>query len=400
VFTLWAITALVTAVTGLWSKVDISARPALYFALAIVSSALMFVAVGAVTSQLSATRRQAAAYGAFFLGASYGVRMVADSGIGLHWLIWGSPLGWVEQLQPLTTPDPVALLPIFAFTAALAFVAVHLAGRRDLGTSVLPDRARSDPHLRLLQGPAGLAIRTLRPVIVGWWVAIGLTGALTGLVAKAAGATISGSSVQRVFSKLGAPGTGTETFLGVSFLILAVLVGFMAAGQITASRSEESGGRLEHLLVRPVARWAWLGGRLLVAVVTMFAGGLVAGVCTWVATTTQGSGVSFITLAGSGLNILPPAVFILGIGTLTFGLWPRATSVGTYGALGWSLLIELVGGIGALNHWMLDTSVFHQMASDPAVAPNWRANSAMSGIGILAALLGGFAFSHRDMQGE
>ncbi len=400
VFTLWAITALVTAVAGLSSRVDISAGPALYFALALVSSALMFVSVGALTSQLAPTRRQAAAYAAFFLGASYAVRMVADSGIGLHWLIWGSPLGWVEQLQPLTAPDPIALLPIFAFTSALAVVAVRLAGERDLGASVLPDRTSSEPQLRLLSGPAGLAVRTLRPAIVSWWVAIGLTGALTGLVAKAAGATISGTSVQRVFSKLGAPGTGTGTFLGVSFLILAVLVAFMAAGQITAARSEESGGRLEHLLVRPVARVSWLGGRLLVAAVAILASGFVAGVFTWVATTTQGSGVGFSTLAGAGLNIVPPAVLILGIGGLTFGLWPHATSIVVYGVLGWSLLIELVGGIGALSHLVLDTSVFHQMASDPAVAPNWGANGAMLGLGVFAALLGGCAFNRRDLKGE
>src|ERR1700688_3939433 len=109
---LWAITALVTVVTGHSTKVDIAAGPALFFALALVSSAIMFLVVGAPTSQLAATRRQAPAYAAAVLGVSYALRMVADSGIGLHWLRWTSPLGWVEQLQPLTSPRPLALLPI------------------------------------------------------------------------------------------------------------------------------------------------------------------------------------------------------------------------------------------------------------------------------------------------
>jgi len=264
VFTLWAITALVSVVTGLSSKVDIAIGPALYFALALVSSAIMFLAVGTVTSQLAGTRRQAASYAAAFLGASYAVRMVADAGIGLHWLIWASPLGWVEQLQPLTAPQPLALLPIVAFTAGLAVIGVHLAGARDLGASTLPDRASSEPHLRLLFGPIGLTIRLIGPSVIGWWVAIGATGLLTGLVAKAAGQTISGSSVNQVFTRLGAPGTGAVAFLGVSFLVVAVLVAFVAAGQIAAARAEESAGRLDHLLVRPCPRSSWIAGRLLV----------------------------------------------------------------------------------------------------------------------------------------
>ena len=57
-----------------------------------------------VTSQVAATRRQAASYGAVILGVSYAIRLIADAGVGLHGLIWASPLGWVEELQPLTAP--------------------------------------------------------------------------------------------------------------------------------------------------------------------------------------------------------------------------------------------------------------------------------------------------------
>ena len=258
---LWAITALVTVLVGRSSKVDIAAGPGLYFALALVSSALMFVAVGAVTSQLGATRRQAAAYAAVFLGASYSVRMVADSGAGLHWLIWASPLGWVEELQPLISPRPLGFLPIGVFTAVLSVVSVRLAGGRDLGASTFPDRVTAPPHLRLLFGPTGLTVRLVRSTVIGWTVAIAVSGLVTGLVARAAGTTIRGSSLQQVLSRLGARGAGASAYLGVSFLILAVLVGFEAAGQITAARAEEGEGRLDHLLAQPVPRSSWLTGR-------------------------------------------------------------------------------------------------------------------------------------------
>jgi ABC-2 type transport system permease protein len=90
---------------------------------------------------------------------------------------------------------------------------------------------------------------------------------------------------------------------------------------------------------------------------------------------------------------------ILGIGVLAFGLVPRATSAIVYSYLGWSLLVVIVGGIGATNHWILDTSVFHQMASAPARPPDWPANGAMVLLGALFALVGGVAFRRRDVQG-
>ena len=94
VLVLWAVTAVITIVAGQDSNVGIAAGPALYFALAMVATAVMFLAVGALTSQLAATRRQAASYAAAFLGVAYAVRMIADAGVGLH----GADLGFSARL--------------------------------------------------------------------------------------------------------------------------------------------------------------------------------------------------------------------------------------------------------------------------------------------------------------
>jgi ABC-2 type transport system permease protein len=400
VVVLWALTAVITVVCGRDSKVAFSVGSSLYFALAMVATAVMFVAVGALTSQLGATRRQAASYGAVFLGLAYAVRMIADAGVGLHGLIWASPLGWVEELRGFSAPQPLALVPVIVFTSLVAVLAVRLAGSRDLGSSVIADRVTGRPHLGLLSGATGLAVRLVRPTVIGWWAAIALSALLYGLIAKSAGATISGSSVQKVFSKLGAPGTGADAVLGVCFLILAVLVAFVGAGQLTAARAEEAGGRLDHLVVRPLSRTSWLGGRLGVAVSVLLVSGVGAGLSAWIGTAVQHAGVSVTTLLAAGVNLVPPAVVILGIGVLALGLRPRMTSIVVYGLLGWSLLVVVVGGIGAVSHWVLDTSVFHQMASAPAVSPHWEANGIMVAIGVVAAVLGAVAFDRRDLQGE
>jgi len=71
-----------------------------------------------------------------------------------------------------------------------------------------------------------------------------------------------------------------------------------------------------------------------------------------------------------------------------------------YGLVAWSLLVELIGGSLGLNHFVLDTSIFHQMTAAPAVAPDWTSALAMVLLGLVAALAGGAAFARRDLQGE
>jgi ABC-2 type transport system permease protein len=106
------------------------------------------------------------------------------------------------------------------------------------------------------------------------------------------------------------------------------------------------------------------------------------------------------SLVDAGLNIAPPSLFILGVGALVLGVWPRATSVAVYGVLVWSILVTVIGGFSDNNHWLLDTSVFHHMAAAPASAPNWTAGGVMIATGVGAAVVGAAAFWRRDLVGE
>ena len=113
--------------------------------------------------------------------------MVADSDPSLAWLRWLTPLGWVEQLRPLTNPSPWALVPIVALSVAAAVAAVALAGRRDLGASVLADHSTSRARTALLAGPFGLAVRLTRPMLIAWCASIVAYGLLLGSIAKSGG---------------------------------------------------------------------------------------------------------------------------------------------------------------------------------------------------------------------
>ena len=105
-------------------------------------------------------------------------------------------------------------------------------------------------------------------------------------------------------------------------------------------------------------------------------------------------------MLGAGISMVAPGLCVLGTGVLAMGVWPRATSVASYGVLAWSLLIELAGGFFSSSHWLLDTSVFHHLAAAPAVSPDWASVAILVAVGAAAAVLGGLAFTRRDLAGE
>jgi ABC-2 type transport system permease protein len=398
---LWSVTALITVAAGQLPRVHIAVGAMLFYALALAAPAAMFLAIGALASQLAPTRRQAAGCAGAVLGASYALRMVADSGAGLAWLDWATPLGWVEELRPLAGPRPVALLPIAALTAAAGTLAVYLAGRRAAGAGVWAARGRGRPGTWLLAGPAGLAARLTLPAALGWAAGTAAWALLLGFLARPGARALTGSpGIEAVVTRLGGRGGGAAAFLGFTFLTVAWLLALIAAAQVAALREEEARGRLEALLVRLVARSSWLAGRIALAVAILVGSGLLAGLLAWAGAASQDAGVSLASLLGAGLNVVPPALCVLGLGVLAMGAWPRAAVPVTYGVLTWSVLITVTGGFVSSGRWLLDTSVFHYLTAAPAASPGWRSSAILIGIGAAADIVGGAAFLRRDVGGE
>jgi ABC-2 type transport system permease protein len=400
VLVLWVITAILTVASGRSSDVRVSVGAALFFSVALVAGAAVFTAAGALASQLASTRRQAAAFAGVALGVSYGIRVIADSGSGLSWLRWLSPVGWIEELQPLTSPHPWPLVPLVGLVVGLAGMSVVVAGRRDLGAGVVADRTTATARTRWLSGPVGLTLRIGRGAMIGWAIAIGATSLLLGVVAKSAGSALNqASGFEAALERLGARASGAAAYVGVSFLVVAALIAVMVAGHLTSARSEEAEGRLDHLVSRPVARRRWLAGRVAVALVAAVGAGLLAGVGSWLGAASQDTGLAASRLLEAGLNVVAPAILLIGLGVLTLGLRPRWVAVVAYGYLGWSLLLELVGGVVQANHWLLDTSMFHHLTPAPAAPPDWASAVALAVVGLSAAVVGGLAFERRDLVG-
>ena len=363
---LWVIMAAATAAAGSPARIGISAGSALFLATAVVTGAVMFAGVGVLAAQLAATRRQANGIAAAIFGASLLIRVVADSTPGRDWPRWLSPLGWAENLHPVTSPAPVMFLPIAAFTAALAAAAAFAAGRRDTGAGVLPVRDTPRPHTSLLHGPS-LAVRLDRPAITGWAAGLAIIGLIGGLVAPSAARAISSSpAIERTIGHLGVR-PGSAAYLGIIYLIGSALICFAAAGQVSATRAEEAGGYADHLLARQVSRWHWMTSRLAASTALIIIAGLAAGLSGW-------AGVAGQTPASASPNSPRPGststarLFVLGVGSFAYGIWPRLAAPAAYGLVAGR---DRTPGHGYHQRWLLDTSILHHIQPVPAAQPDW-----------------------------
>jgi ABC-2 type transport system permease protein len=401
---MYLITAVILILIGNVQGVGYNTQNALFFALASVCSAALFLAIGAFTSQLMPTRTRASTIAAVIFGISFILRAIADA-TSARWLLTVTPLGWVERLQPLVGSKPIWLLPIFGMALVLCLLTVWLAGRRDLGESLFADHDTAKAKTRLLNTPTGLAFRLTRASTIGWLVAVfamsWLYGSLTKTIVQAIGGAQS-KAVNKALNKL------TQTshlsiatvFLGAMFLILMAVVMAYVASATGKVREDEAEGYVDNFLVQPIGRLQWLGGRVLLVAFFSLAICLGTSLGFWAGVASVHLGVPIHLLLEAGANMAAPVLFTLGASILALGFVPRLTTVVAYSVLGWSFMITLIASGTNISHWILDTSVLHQVTLAPAVNPNWTVDAWLVGIGIALCLLGMWRFNNRDLQSE
>ena len=386
---------------GRLNGVDFTTSSSLFFALALTAGAAEFMAVGFLASQLMPVRSRAAGLSAIVFGVFYMIRLTADS-TSAHWLLNISPLGWIERLQPMYNSQPIWLLPIASFVLVLSGLAIWLAGRRDLGEGILADKDTAKPHTRLLHSPFGAALRLNRAAILGWLLAIVLVAYVYGELAKSAAQIVQSTTVKPILGRLAqtAHTQAVLAFLGFTFFFIMLVIMFYVASAVGRMRDDEAKGYIDNFLVRPVSRNRWLFGRVLLVVGVVVIAGLLGSLSTWAGEASQHVGASIHILLLAGFNVMAPVLLVLGIGMFALGAVPRLTSIITYGAIGWSFLITMLGSGLNLNHWLLDTSILHHVAFAPAVNANWSTNAVLVAIGLVLCFIGAVRFNDRDLQGE
>ena len=408
--TLWMVTAVITVVAGLTSsgrhrrRARPLPRPGRWWRAPPCSSPS-----GRSRSQLAATRRQAAAYAAVVLGVE--LRRCGwwpTPGSGCTGSSGSSPLGWVEELQPAhRAPAAGPRARSWRFTGrASACSPCTSPARRDVGASVVADRAARRAHApaarRARPGcrPAG----PRRPSSAG-----GCAIAVDGPAARAHRQVgrrhdLGLLGARRSSPSSGRPGPAPRPCLGVCFLILAVLVAFVAAGQVTRARGRGGRGPARP----PPGRRPGRAGRHGSAAgsaspwPSLVVGGLVAGLVDLGRARPASAPGSARDAARRRAQRRPPgAVRARASGCSRSGVWPRAA----VGRRLWRRRL-VPAGRGRRRHRRRRATG----CSTPRSSTRWprrrpprptgRRTPSMVAVALAAAGIGARALASRDLKGE
>jgi ABC-2 type transport system permease protein len=369
------------------------------FGLAATGTAVLFGSLAAVTSQVVSPRRAAAGWVGASLGASFLVRAVGDTAPGREWLVWLSPVGWVEQLSPFVADSILPLVPMVTASAALMAVAAWLRTRRDLGVGLADGLAATRSGGTRLSSALALDRRLTRGPLIAWSAGVFLTGLILGFIAyDLAVFTEQDSNTRELLARIAGPGyQGSESFLAFIFAIVGVGLALFAGSQVVSGREEEASGRVDGLLTMGVSRTGWLTARAAVIAAATIVVAVVFAIGTWIGTILSGAPISVVTALGASLNALPVAFVFGGLALLTFGLRPRWTTVVAFGSVIAGYLVQVAGGAASAPSGLLDLSPFTHVSLVPAQPADLTAAAVMVAVGVGFGVLGAVAFNHRDV---
>ncbi len=354
------VTAIAFALGLVASGVPVT-RSVLY-ATSLGALAFAFAGLAALFAQVTLHSRGVYVWSLFVLALAYVLRGVGD--VTKTWVSWLSPLGWAEKAAPFGAMRWWTLLIPLAVGGLLATIAVLVAGRRDLGSSLVRGGAGSARATKWLRSPLGLATAIHRPAALAWLagalVIAGLMGALaqqfvdafTGNTAMAEAIGISG----------GQPENG---LLAVTQLYIAIIAMGYTVQAVGSLRGEETAGRLEPRLSGTLSRMRWLAAHGLIIVTGLVA--IVAVSSVVLAATTAwslGTAVHLGRVVGAGAAYLPAELLVGALAFALFGMRPRAFPA-SWAAFAFVAFIAFLGPGLKLAGWMLDLSPTTHVGNPP-----------------------------------
>jgi len=362
--------------------------------------ATSFALVGALASQVAASRSRAFSLSASVFALALALRFAAAASGTPAWLWWTTPLGWVGHLHAVDEARAQVLLALLALIAVLLVPSLWLA-RRDLHAALVGDESRRQPGASP-RDHAALARHLASGPTAGWSAANFALALLFGLmVSDFVDAMAELPTSVQFLEQLGWLGLDTvEGTLAVLFMFPTLLLALFAATHASAIREEEASWRIEHLLARPLGRTRWLLGRVVTAVVSIAVVASCAVLGGWLGVMVSGSGLALGDALSLALNLMPIALLFFGIGIGLLGLAPRFTAPTTYGLVVVAFVLDFLGPLLNLPEALLNLSPFRHMAAVPVEPIALGPALVMLGIGVGAAALGVVAFRRRDLQPE
>ena len=294
----------------------------------IAVSGLVFAAVALVTSQLTTHGRGATGLALAVLGVAVLVRGIGDlqAEPGEHgtWLSWLSPIAWTQQMRAYVDlrwwPLALSVVAVLVLLALGAF----LASKRDFDGALLAGGSGRAEATGTLSSPIAMAWRQQRTALFWWFLGTFVMFGATG--------TYLGEGVEEMMKDV--PG-GTEMFgddpltgfLAIMILYAALAAAGYAIATTLRAKTEESEGRLEITLAKPVSRGRWFASHLVVVAVGAFVLTMISGaLALWAGALVNGE-VELGTFLKGGASFLPAVAVFMTLTAALYAWIPKITPI-------------------------------------------------------------------------
>jgi ABC-2 type transport system permease protein len=356
---------------------------------------LAFAGITVAAAQVFSSGRATLGWCSGVLAVSFVVRAAGD--IGGNGLSWLSPIGWAQAVRPYAGERWWTLGLCCLAGGALVAAALWLATRRDLGSGLLPPRLGTGAAAPWMTHPLGLALRLQRGALIGWTVALFLTGVVYGSIGEDVDRMLEeNEAFADVFTQLEGASL-TDSFFATAIAMLALIAAGFTVSSTLSLRTEEVAGRAEHMLATPTSRSRWLASQLAVAVagtcVTITAAGLGAGLAYALVVDDPGE---VLPIVGAAAATVPAVLVLVGVVTVLFGLVPRAAPA-AWIALAVMVLIGFFGELLRLPEWSTWISPLEHSPAAPAETVTLLPLALLLAVAAALVAVGLWGFRRRDL---
>jgi ABC-2 type transport system permease protein len=233
--------------------------------------------------------------------------------------------------------------------------------------------------------------------VIGWSVALLLTGVVYGSIANDVEDFVGNNKTMKDVIAQGGGGSLTDSYLARSLLIAALIGAGYAISSTLRLRGEETALRAEPVLATPISRRQWVASHLTVAlagsVVVLAAAGLGTGRAYGIAAGDLGQ---VPRLLGAALAYTPAVWLLVGLATALFGLVPRGVLI-AWAVLAVCFVIGLLSEVLDLPSWVSNVSPFEHTPALPTADLTIIPLAILATVAAALTSAGLAGFRHRDL---
>jgi len=346
---------------------------------------LVFAALTALFSQLTASARTAMGYSFLALGLSYMLRAPGDMNPDMEILALISPLGLPLRTEAYIGNYWWPIWVMLGIAIVVSIAAFRLNFIRDIDQGIIPAKPGPAYGSALMRSPHGLAFKLLKTSLIVWLVSMFALGASYGTVLGGLDEFVAtnemyqqlilgpfaiefldGLTVEETVSAMRAAVAAAgfsvpQLFSAMINLIMGMFVTVPAVLFVLKARNEETDMRTELVLATPVCRKSYLAGYVVIAFVMTVLIQLASALGMYAAALGTLENISDFPLsfALQSALVYVPAIWVkVSVAILLVGLLPKATGL-VWAYFAYSFLFIFFGqGFGIFPDWVVYLSPF------------------------------------------